>query len=101
VGSRVKRITVNGQPLDDKKSYTLATNVYLIGGGDGYDMFKNARQLTKQGESQIDNEILRKAIAASVEGINPQTDGRIEWMNKPADDDNSKSDCPVAPAGRK
>jgi 5'-nucleotidase len=100
VGSRVKKITINGQPLDDKKTYTLATNVYLIGGGDGYDMFKGARQLTKQGESQIDADILRKAIAAAPDGIAPQTDGRIEWMNRPADD--NKSECViVAPVGSK
>jgi 5'-nucleotidase len=92
-GSRVKKITINGQPIDDKKTYTLATNVYLIGGGDGYDMFKGARQLTKPGESQIDADILRKAIAAAADGIAPQTDGRIEWMNKPADD--NKSECVI------
>ncbi|HEX8773435.1 MAG TPA: bifunctional UDP-sugar hydrolase/5'-nucleotidase [Pyrinomonadaceae bacterium] len=100
VGSRVKRVTVNGQPLDDKKTYTLATNVYLIGGGDGYDMFKNAKLLTKTGESQIDADILRKAIAVAADGIAPQTDGRIEWMNKPADD--NKSQCVIAaPVGNK
>jgi 5'-nucleotidase len=99
-GSRVKNVTVNGQPLDDKKTYTLATNVYLLGGGDGYAVLKGARRLTKQGEGQIDSEILRRAIAAAgTDGIAPQTDGRIEWMNKPAD--SNKSECPVVPGARK
>jgi hypothetical protein len=62
-------------------------------------MFKSARQLTKQGEAQIDVEILRKAIAAAPDGIAPQTDGRIEWMNRPADEKGSQ--CPVsAPTGK-
>jgi 5'-nucleotidase len=88
--SRVQKVTINGQPLDDKKTYTLATNVYLIGGGDGYDMFKSARRLTKPGEEQVDSEILRRAIA-SQPSIAPQTDGRIEWMNRPAGE--SQNEC--------
>ncbi|HYY56710.1 MAG TPA: bifunctional UDP-sugar hydrolase/5'-nucleotidase, partial [Pyrinomonadaceae bacterium] len=96
-GKRVKKITVGGQPLEDRRSYTLATNVYLIGGGDGYEMLKGARVLTKQGEAQADSEILRKAIAA-VEAIAPQTDGRIEWLNRPAE--GNQNECTILPAGK-
>ncbi len=98
-GSRVKKITVGGQPLDDRKTYTLATNVYLVGGGDGYEMFKGARRLTKQGESQVDSEILRKAIASAPEGINPQVDGRIEWIGRPVE--GNQKECSLATAGGK
>ncbi|HEX8145092.1 MAG TPA: 5'-nucleotidase C-terminal domain-containing protein [Pyrinomonadaceae bacterium] len=98
-GSRVKKVTINGQPLDDKKSYTLATNVYLLGGGDGYEMLKGAKRLTRQGEGQIDAEILRRTIAAATGGISPQTDGRIEWMNRPADDNKSECIIVAAPVG--
>jgi 5'-nucleotidase len=102
-GSRVKKITVGGQPLDDKRTYTLATNVYLVGGGDGYDMFKGAKLLTKRGEEQVDSEILRKAIASAPEGISPQVDGRIEWMGKPTEgNQNECSDAiTAAPVGSK
>jgi len=96
VGSRVKKVTVNGQPRDDRRTYTLATNVYLLGGGDGYDMFKGARQLTKQGEALADSEILRKAIASAPQGIAPQVDGRIEWIGKPAE--GNQNECPESPA---
>ena len=98
-GSRVKKITVNGQPLDDRKTYTLATNVYLLGGGDGYDMFKDAKRLTKQNDSPVDSEILRKAIASSPNGIAPQLDGRIEWIGKPAE--GNQKECSIAAAGGK
>ncbi len=98
-GSRVKKITIGGLPLDDRKTYTLATNVYLVGGGDGYEMFKGARRLTKQGESQVDSEILRKAIASVPEGINPQVDGRIEWIGRPAEE--NQKECSIATAGGK
>ncbi|HEV2914694.1 MAG TPA: bifunctional UDP-sugar hydrolase/5'-nucleotidase [Pyrinomonadaceae bacterium] len=99
-GHRIKKLTVGGHPLDDRKTYTLATNVYLIGGGDDYDMLKGARQLTKQGEAQIDSEILRKAIA-SVQAIAPQTDGRIEWLNKPVEDNQTECITVINAAGSK
>jgi 5'-nucleotidase len=99
VGSRVKKVTIKGQPLDDKKTYTLATNVYLLGGGDGYDMFKGARQLTKQGAGLADSEILRKAIQKAPQGIAPQVDGRIEWIGKPGEgNQNECDDGAAAPA---
>ncbi|MGH9834548.1 MAG: bifunctional metallophosphatase/5'-nucleotidase, partial [Blastocatellia bacterium] len=44
-GSRVVKVTVNGQPLDEKKIYTLATNTYLVHGGDNYKMFKEVKLL--------------------------------------------------------
>ncbi len=39
-GSRVSDVTVNGKPLDLKKTYKLATNDFMAdAGGDGYSMF--------------------------------------------------------------
>src|SRR6185503_15755625 len=38
-GSRIVELTINGKPLDPKKSYTLATSDYVaLDGGDGYEM---------------------------------------------------------------
>ncbi|MGZ5802210.1 MAG: bifunctional metallophosphatase/5'-nucleotidase, partial [Burkholderiaceae bacterium] len=39
-GARIVDITVGGEPLDDKREYSLALNSYLAEGGDGYAMFK-------------------------------------------------------------
>lgn len=40
-GSRITEILVNGKDkLDDAKMYTLATNDFLVAGGDGYAMLK-------------------------------------------------------------
>ena len=48
---RVKNVTVNGEPLDLNKIYTLATNNYIIkNGGDGYNMF-------------LDNELILDSIS--------------------------------------
>ncbi|HEX8494055.1 MAG TPA: 5'-nucleotidase C-terminal domain-containing protein [Pyrinomonadaceae bacterium] len=76
-GSRLTEVTVNGQPLDDKKTYTLATSTFLaVDGGDGYTMFRGARFLIKAEQAQKAPDVLSKAIA-SVKAIAPRTDGRI------------------------
>ena len=40
VGSRVLSMTVDGKPLDDSRIYRVATNDYMLRGGDGYGMFR-------------------------------------------------------------
>jgi 5'-nucleotidase len=77
-GSRVTEITVGGEPLDDRKTYTLATTTFLaVEGGDDYKMLQNQRFLIKPEQAERAPEILRKAIA-SVPSIAPRTDGRIK-----------------------
>jgi 5'-nucleotidase len=82
VGSRVTEITINGQPLDDRKTYTLATTSFLaVEGGDGYQLLQNQRFLIKPEQGERAPEILRKAIAA-VNAIAPRTDGRIKRLDQ-------------------
>jgi len=42
---RVSQVTVNGRPLDLDARYTVAIPDYLLGGGDGYEMFTRAKVL--------------------------------------------------------
>lgn len=42
-GNRVSNVKLGNMPLDLQKTYTLATNDYLAAGGDGYEMFKDAK----------------------------------------------------------
>ena len=80
-GSRVLDVTVNGQPLDDNRKYTLATTNFLaIDGGDGYAMLKGARLLILPEQGQSDFDILRRAVVA-VKSVAPKTDGRIKRLD--------------------
>jgi len=89
-GSRVVEVTVNGQPLDDNRKYTLATTNFLaIDGGDGYAMFKGARLLILPEQGQTDFDILRRAVVAA-RSIAPKTDGRIKRLDNASGE---KSDC--------
>jgi 5'-nucleotidase len=82
-GSRISDVTVNGQPLDDKKTYTLATSTFVaIDGGDGYTMFRGAKLLINADEGPKAPDVLRKAIS-DAKTIAPRTDGRITKKQKP------------------
>jgi 2',3'-cyclic-nucleotide 2'-phosphodiesterase (5'-nucleotidase family) len=53
VGSRVKSVKVNGEPLDPAKTYKVATNDFMARGGDGYRAFTDAKQLIDVSASQL------------------------------------------------
>lgn len=80
-GSRVTEVTVNGQPLNDKKTYSLAVGEYLAKGGDGYAMLKSAKHLITAEDAKVDAVILGNAIA-NAGTISPQTDGRIKRIDQ-------------------
>jgi 2',3'-cyclic-nucleotide 2'-phosphodiesterase (5'-nucleotidase family) len=44
-GSRVLSMKVDGTPLDEKRIYRVATNDYMLRGGDGYTMFRDAPEV--------------------------------------------------------
>lgn len=83
--NRVTEVMVNGQPLDLKKTYTLASHDYMLKGtGDGYTMFKDNKFL--QEEIMLDNQVLINYITDSLKGVvgeaykEPQ--GRIKIVNE-------------------
>src|SRR2546427_5539084 len=76
-GSRVTAASVNGKPLEDNKTYTLALSAFLLSGGDGYKMFRGARVLVSPEEGPVEFAVVLAALAVAGE-IAPHTDGRIE-----------------------
>src|SRR3712207_6972644 len=41
VGDRVSAITIGGTPVDATATYKIAANNFLIGGGDGFTVFRS------------------------------------------------------------
>lgn len=78
-GQRVSNIMVGGKPLDEKKTYTLATSDFLVtNGGDGYTMFKSAKVLIPAEKAQKDSELFERAIKSAPNAtISPRLEGRI------------------------
>ena len=78
---RVHNVKIAGRDLDPKAEYTLSTNMFLLTGGDGYTMFKEADILETMPLS--DNEMLMKYIEDNLGGMIPEKYGkplgRIQW----------------------
>jgi len=89
-GSRIVDLSINGKPLDEKKTYTLAASDYVaIDGGDGYAMLKAAHLLIPRERAQFDADILQAAIVAR-KIVAPKTDGRIKRLDQ---NQKPQSDC--------
>lgn len=95
-GSRVKEVTVGGQPLDPRKEYVVATNDYLVAGGDGYKVFgealKSAGDYANLGGALTSSKLayndpgtwLRDLVIAAIRAqktIAPKIDGRIKAVD--------------------
>jgi 5'-nucleotidase len=77
--TRLVSVTVNGKPLDDAKTYTVAVSKFIAEGGDGYAVLKDAPRLIDADKGPKAPDILQNAIAAArKKGITPNTDGRIQ-----------------------
>jgi 5'-nucleotidase len=78
-GSRTSEIFIGGKPLDENKTYTLATSDFLVSrAGDGYAMFKNAKVLINATDAQKDSDVFEKAVKdAPNQTIAPKLENRI------------------------
>lgn len=72
-GSRVSHIKVGGKELNDTQTYRIATNDFLIAGGDGYETFKKEHALNT-GVTLF--EVVEQYLIATKE-ITVKKDGRI------------------------
>ena len=72
-GKRVFDVKVAGKDLDLEKTYTLATNDFMAGGGDGYTMFAKGKKL---GDFGMYTEVLEKYLNEHKD-VNPKVEGRI------------------------
>ena len=75
-GSRVVEVEVGGAPLAPAKVYTVATNDYMAGGGDGYASFANGRQLIDASGATLMSSMVMDYLEAKGT-VAPAVDGRI------------------------
>ncbi len=74
---------LDGKPLDDDKVYGVCTISYLLNGGDGLNIARNARKLVEMKDVMIIDVMLPhvEALTAAGEPIEYQTDGRIKFLD--------------------
>ncbi len=75
-GERVVSVTINGEPLDPNKVYTVAVNDYIAHGGDGYVTLGNLPDSAKNFTYIYLTDALYKYIKAHTP-ISPKVEGRI------------------------
>ena len=75
-GARVQTVTVNGKPLDPAATYKLATNDYMIGGGDGYTAFGKGKVLVDPSAAHLMASDVIDYITAK-KTVDVKVDGRI------------------------
>jgi len=75
-GSRVVSVTVGGEPLDEARTYTVATNDFMATGGDGYTAFVGATQII----TPVDAVLMASQVINFIElmgTVSPAVGGRI------------------------
>jgi len=78
-GERVQSVTIGSTPLDPAKTYTLATNDFMAGGGDGYSAFVGSPNLIDAADAQLMASQVIDYVAAKGT-VSPQPEGRIKAM---------------------
>ncbi|MFH1123267.1 MAG: 5'-nucleotidase C-terminal domain-containing protein [Pseudomonadota bacterium] len=75
---RCESLRIKGNPINPHKTYKVATNSYLAGGGDGYVMFLKA--LHKYDSSVFQRDVLVQYIKSLGRRIEPAIHGRIRTI---------------------
>lgn len=76
VGSRILEARVGDRPLDEAATYTVATNDFMLRGGDGYAMLATGQVLV----SPVDGPVMANAVMEAIQRlrtISPRVEGRI------------------------
>ena len=76
VGSRVVRIEHDGNPLDPDARYKVASNDFLLAGGDGYASIANGRTLVGKTDGRLLADIVMSHIR-TLGTIRAKVEGRI------------------------
>lgn len=109
-GERVYAVKVKEEngfvPIDANKLYTVATNAFVADGGDGYTMFKKAKDEGRITELfVVDYEVLNNYLANN-SPVSPEVEGRILTGSKaddgttpeePEEPGEPDKDCPEKP----
>jgi 2',3'-cyclic-nucleotide 2'-phosphodiesterase (5'-nucleotidase family) len=75
-GSRLVSVTVGGAPLEDARRYTVASNNFMLAGGDGYDALARGKTLI----GATDGKLMANVVMAYLRELKTVTqgpDGRI------------------------
>ena len=76
-GERILEVEVGGEPLDPARTYKVATNDYMLGGGDGYAMLAKGEVLIDASGATLMATAVMDHLAGLGGEIAPAVEGRI------------------------
>ncbi len=80
-GSRVSEVMVGDTPLDLDKVYTVATNDYMLGGGDGYAALGGGKVIVNAGNGNLmANDVMD--YVAKIGTVTTAVEGRIRKLGQ-------------------
>ena len=79
-GSRIVAVEVGGAPLEMGRTYKLATNDFIFGGGDGYAALTRGKAIIDPSAGTLMATTVMDHIAQQGE-VAPQIEGRITRLN--------------------
>ncbi|MBW3097914.1 bifunctional metallophosphatase/5'-nucleotidase [Pseudohoeflea coraliihabitans] len=80
-GSRVASVTIDGEEMDRDKLYKVATNDYMMSGGDGYGALAGGRVLVNAGNGNLmANDVI--AFISGKKSVSPEIEGRIKKVGE-------------------
>ena len=75
-GARLTSVTVGDAPLEDGRTYTLATNNFLVRGGGDYRLFRAGEALVNSASGELmAGQLIDRIVAAGT--VAPTIEGRI------------------------
>ncbi len=75
-GARIEEVKVGGELLDPDKTYSLATNNFILGGGDGYSTLANGNVIIDGDGGKLMASMVMDYITAAG-SVAPAVEGRI------------------------
>jgi 5'-nucleotidase len=75
-GRRIREVTIGGQPLDPRRTYTVAITDFQIHGGDDFVMFRDQPVLVSPESGPLLVSTLEKYVSARGR-VSPSVEGRI------------------------
>jgi 2',3'-cyclic-nucleotide 2'-phosphodiesterase (5'-nucleotidase family) len=79
-GAQLQSLQIAGEPVDPDRTYKVATNSYMAGGGDGFDEFTFVRERSDEGLIQRD--LIENFFLKEPAGITPPGENRYSVESK-------------------
>ncbi len=80
-GSRIAEAMIGGAPLDVNKVYTVATNDYILGGGDGFAALGGGKVLINAGNGNLmANDVMDYVVKMG--GVTSKVEGRVKKVGE-------------------